>query len=103
MTPEEIETCWRDPRNRRWGVYYCQADPRVIVPKHIKWMGWTVNAARPTAIPVLLLFLAILGLPVSIVAAKGATLPVVLLTVAASITVVCLVSAYLSSTARGNR
>ena len=47
MTREEIEKCWRDPRNRKWGIfYYCKADPRVIVPKRLKWMGWTVNAAH---------------------------------------------------------
>jgi hypothetical protein len=100
MTPEEIEACWKDPRNRKWGVYYCKADPRVIVPKHIKWMGWTVNAARPSAIPVTLLLLAIVAVPVFIAASKGAGLGIVLLTAAASITVVCLLCAYLASSTR---
>ena len=98
MTREEIETCWKDPRNRKWGVfYYCKADPRVIVPKRLKWMGWTINAARPSAIPVLLLLLAILAVPIFIVAAKGAGNGMVLITAAATITVVCLLCAYLSS------
>ena len=98
MTQEEIEACWKDPRNRKWGVfYYCKADPRVIVPKRLKWMGWTVNAARPNAIPVLLLLLAILAVPVFIVAAMGAGTGMMLVTAAATITIVCLLCAYLSS------
>jgi hypothetical protein len=60
-------------------------------------MGWTINAARPSAIPVLLLLLAILAAPILVVEAKGAGNGTVLITGAASITVVCLVCAYLSS------
>jgi hypothetical protein len=98
MTREEIENCWKDPHNRKWGVfYYCKADPRVIVPKRLKWMGWTVNVARPSAIPVSLLLIAILVVPVSIESAKGATTGIVLITAAATITVLCLLCAYLSS------
>ena len=100
MTQEEIESCWKDPRNRKWGFYYCKADPRVIVPKRLKWMGWTVNAARPSAIPVSLLMLAILVVPILIVRVFGGGDGVLLLTVAASIVVVCLLSAYLSSSKR---
>ena len=97
MTREEIETCWKDPHSWKWGVYYCKADPRVIVPKRWKWMGWTVNAARPSAVPVVLLSLAILAVPVFIVAAKGAGIGIELTTAAATITVVCVLCAYLSS------
>jgi ABC-type methionine transport system permease subunit len=100
MTPKEIEACWEDPRNRKWGVYYCRADPRVIVPRHAKWMGWTVNAARPSAIPVVLLLLALLAIPMFVVSASGGESGAVLLTAAASGTVICLVCAYLSSTTR---
>lgn len=102
MTREEIENCWKDPRNRKWGVYYCKADPRVIVPKSIKWMGWTVNIARPSAIPVTLLLLAVLVGPILIAAFKGAGIGVVLLTSVASIAVLCLLCAYLASTTRWN-
>ena len=100
MTAEEIEACWRDPRNRKWGLYCCKADPRVIVPKSIKSMGWTINVARPSAIPVLLLILAVLGVPVGVAGFQGAGFGVVLLTIAASLTVVCLLSAYLASPKR---
>ena len=98
MTREEIEACWKDPRNRKWGIfYYCKADPRAIVPKRLKRMGWTINVARPSAIPVLLLMLAILAVPVFILAAEGAGIGIQLLTAAAAITVVCLLCAWLSS------
>ena len=98
MTRDEIEACWKDPRNRKWGIfYYCKADPRAIVPKGQKWMGWTVNAARPSAIPLVLLLIALLAGPIYIVTAMGAGNGVVLITVAAAIAAVCLVCAYLSS------
>ncbi len=60
-------------------------------------MGWTVNAARPGAIPVLLLLIALLVVPVSVVSAMGAGNGIKLMTGVASITVLCLVCAYLSS------
>ena len=63
-------------------------------------MGWTVNAARPSAIPLVLLLLALLVIPVFVVSARGGERGVVLLTAAASGTVICLVCAYLSSTTR---
>ena len=57
-------------------------------------MGWTVNAARPSAIPVVLLLLALLAIPIFIVSAKGSETGVVLLTAAASATVMCVVCRY---------
>jgi hypothetical protein len=100
MTPEEIEARWNDPHNCRWGVYYCKADPRVIVPRHWKRMGWTLNFARPSAIPVLLGMVALLGIPLVIVRASGGGTAIIFLTGVASILVVCLLSAYLSSSKR---
>jgi hypothetical protein len=97
MTREEIEACWRDPRNYKWGIYYCKADPRAIVPKRYKWMGWTVNFARPSAIPWAGLAVAIVAVPLRIVTAQGAATSIVLLTAGAAIAVVCLLSAWLSS------
>jgi hypothetical protein len=98
MTREEIEALWKDPRNRKWGIfYYCKADPRVIVPKRFKWMGWTFNAAQPRAIPVTLLLIAILLVPICIATTKGAGIGIVLVTAAVAIAVVCLLCAYLSS------
>ncbi len=98
MTQEEIQACWNDPSNYKLGlIYYCKADPRAIVPRRLKWMGWTVNFARPSAIPFMALCLAVLAFPVWVVTAKGAGTGIVLVTGGASIAVVCLLCAYLSS------
>lgn len=97
MTREEVEACWRDPRNYKWGIYYCKADPRPVVPRRCKWMGWTVNFARPSAIPVLGLVFAILVVPIRILSAQGAVTSTLLVTEGAAIAVVCLLSAWLSS------
>jgi hypothetical protein len=103
MTQEEMDNCWKDPRNRKWGFYHCPADPRIIVPKRWKWMGWTINAARPGAVPVLLLMLALVAVPLAVVRANGGGTVAGDFTVAASIMVVCLLSAYLSSSKRWSR
>jgi len=100
MTPEEIEACWKDPHNRKWGVYYCKADPRVIVPRRRKWMGWTLNFARPTAVPVAACLAALVGVPVLTVRASGGGTATLVLIGVAGILVVCLLSAYLSSSKR---
>jgi uncharacterized membrane protein len=98
MTREEIEACWKDPRNRKWGLFYhCEADPRVIVPKQPKWMGWTANFAHPSAIPVTLLLIALVAAPVWIVISVRAGIVPVIVTIVAATTVLCLVCAYLSS------
>ena len=97
MTRDEIEVCWKDPQNWKWGVYYCKTDPRAIVPKRLKWAGWTVNLARPSAIPITLLLMALLVVPLRIMSAKGATPGIVWMTATASVTILCLVCAYLSS------
>lgn len=39
-----------NPEKYKWGVFYYNAeDPRVIVPKNIQLMGWTLNFAQPGA------------------------------------------------------
>jgi hypothetical protein len=98
MTREETDACWRDPKNHKWGlIYCCKADPRAIVPKRFKWMGWTVNFARPSAFPVVGLLLAILVVPIWIVTAKGTAASLVFVTGGAALAVVCFLCAYLSS------
>jgi len=109
MTQKEIEDCWRDPRNYKgkWlKVYYCKADPRVIVPRRRKWMGWTVNFAHPCAIPMILLSFAIAVVPSAIVSLllapivdhkEGTGTGIVGITLAQSIAILCLMSAWLSS------
>ena len=97
MTRKEIEHCWKKSRHWKWGVYYCKADPRVIVPKRIKWLGWTVNFAHPRAIPAGLCLAAIAAVPLLIVTVQGAGMGIKLIAGAASLTVLCRVCAYLSS------
>jgi len=99
MTPEEIKACSKDPHNHKCGVYFCKADPRVIVPRRRIW-GWTINFARPSAIPVLLGIIALLIVPSAMVRASGGGTAIVSITGVASILAVVLLSAYLSSTKR---
>jgi hypothetical protein len=98
MTRQELETLWKDPKNRKWGIfYYCKADPRVIVPKRLKWMGWTVNVARPLAIPISLLLISLVAGPTTAVIFMRPGPGPVLLTIAGCTGVVCLLCAYLAS------
>ena len=55
---------WGGPK---WGeVYFSKKDPRIIVPKRIKWMGWTVNLAHTAW--VLLFVGALFGIPCIVIA-----------------------------------
>ena len=72
----------------------------MIVPKRFKWMDWTINFARPSAILVLLLMIAIIAVPAGIARALGAGNRELLVAIAASVAVVCLLCAYLSSSKR---
>ena len=55
---------WGGPK---WGeVYFSKIDPRIIVPKRIKWMGWTVNLAHTAG--VLLFVGALFGIPCIVIA-----------------------------------
>lgn len=49
---------WENPDNwsgPRWlGVYCSRTDTRVVVPKRIPVMGWTVNLGRKAGVVVLL-------------------------------------------------
>ena len=97
MTKKQIEACWNDPRNRRWGVYFCKQDPRPIVPRHRKWMGWTANFAQPAAVPWLLFLISIMLAPMRFLSLHGAGTSVTLLAFGGSLAIVCLFCAYLSS------
>ncbi len=52
----------KDPANYKlWIFYYNPKDSRFIVPKRIKWMGWTLNYAKPGAyLFLILVFLIVL-------------------------------------------
>jgi hypothetical protein len=103
MTPEALERLWGDPRF--WspiGIYRCPADPRLVVPKRVRWAGWTLNFAHPTA------WLVLAG---SVVLAAGPTMLVVLsrragpfqvlLTLIASVALLIALSAWEASRPRG--
>ena len=100
MTPEEIENCWRDPENHRLGAYYCPDDPRIIVPRRSKWMGWTINFARSGGFPTLVLMFVWIIVPQVAVRALGGSGLHCLITGAASIAILCLVCAHMSSNER---
>jgi hypothetical protein len=56
-------------RSGNWylfSFYFNRKDPRIIVPKRISSMGWTMNFARPMAIPSLLLMIAVVLAPFEI-------------------------------------
>ena len=73
------------------------------MPRSERWAGWTVNFARPSALPVLLVMMALVLVPVEYVRAIGGGEFDRLVAGAAGVAVVCLWSAYLSSTARWSR
>ena len=56
---QETKEKWnKDPNNWIWGLfYYNKADKRLMPPKRIAWMGWTVNFANRNSV---LLFVFIL-------------------------------------------
>ena len=41
-------------------IYFCRADQRIFVPKRIRGLGWTLNFARPLALPFLGFILAVI-------------------------------------------
>lgn len=46
-TPEQLETWHKDPNNWKFGsFYYNKEDERLLPPKRIAWMGWTINFAN---------------------------------------------------------
>jgi len=70
----EIKALWADPQHWRWGLfYYCKADPRIIVPKRVRLMGWTFNFAHSRAVSLLSLTLAGVFLPFFVLWQQGFT------------------------------
>ena len=55
---ETLEKWHKDPNNWKWGcIYFNKKDQRLLPPKRIAWMGWTVNFANLKSV---LLFIALL-------------------------------------------
>ncbi len=55
---EILEKWHKDPNNWKWGsFYYNKEDKRLLPPKRIAWMGWTINFANWKSIGFFLLIL----------------------------------------------
>ena len=63
---KEISEIWRkDPANWKWGIfYYNKLDQRLMPPKRIPAMGYTINFANKKS---LLFFLLLTLIPLAIV------------------------------------
>jgi len=57
------ERYWSDGRYWRWWGYACANDPRIIVPKRPRWMGYTLNFAHKRAGLVLLGMIGLVAAP----------------------------------------
>ena len=100
MTKEELEKHWADKNNWLWGaIYYCKNDPRLVVPKPIKWTGWTVNFAYPRrAIGFIIFIIFAASLPFIIDLKLNVATPIVVFITLAVIAVLIIgLCSYLSS------
>jgi len=100
MTKEGLEKLWADKDNWLWGaIYYCKNDPRLVVPKPIKWTGWTMNFAYPwRAIGLIIFILFAASLPFFIEFKLNVATPIVICVTLAVVAVLIVgFLAYLSS------
>ncbi|MBK6523412.1 MAG: hypothetical protein KBG47_00550 [Bacteroidia bacterium] len=64
---ETLEQWHKDPSNWVWGMfYYNPKDKRLLPPKRIRAMGWTVNFANPTSVFILIGILVLTAVVVAI-------------------------------------
>lgn len=59
FTPEELDAMRLDKANYKFGIYYNPKDPRVFLSKYYKWMGFTLNFAKPISYLILILTLVV--------------------------------------------
>lgn len=51
MNQPTLDELHADPLHWKLGIFYfCREDQRVLVPKRIRGLGWTINFARPSAV-----------------------------------------------------
>lgn len=100
MNRKPLDAIWSRPSN--WSlVYRCPEDPRVIVPRRRRWMGWTINFAHPLAWVVLVAsFLVAVGPALLAVWWRPWSATAVLVALAASIAVLVIVSHWEASRSR---
>jgi uncharacterized membrane protein len=93
MTPADLARYHSDPANWRLGIFYsCRADPRILVPKRILGLGWTLNFGRPMAVPFILLLIALIYGILALarfMGAAGETYLVIKVILAAGIILLC--------------
>lgn len=59
LTQETLDQWHNDPSNWKLGIfYYNKQDKRLLPPKRIKQLGWTVNFANPMSILAVILLVA---------------------------------------------
>lgn len=104
----DLERLWSDPKNWTAFGYRCSEDPRVVVPKRVRSLGWTLNWAHPKAWPTLAMFFAIaIGPALSItliLALIGVSRPEIILgavtaTIVVSTVAIVLIALHLARTA----
>jgi len=67
-----LDALWDDPQNwKAYGIYFCKADPRFIVPKRQKWAGWTMNFAHISGWVAFLVAILYVGLPILFLCKHG--------------------------------
>jgi uncharacterized membrane protein len=69
---EELERLWSDDANWSGWIYFCKKDPRFLVPKRSKWMGWTFNFGHRWGGPALLalIILPIIAMQLALIFAR---------------------------------
>lgn len=111
MKSDDIQKLWEDPKNWKHFYYYCPEDPRAIVPKRKIWgkiMGWTINFAHPLAwvhlvASVVLTPLALIGIDYLLSLITGlpmCNIPMGILAIVITITLLCVLSVYQSDPKR---
>lgn len=61
---EQLEAWHKDPNNWICGglFYYNKEDERLLPPKRVAWMGWTVNFANWKSIGLLIVILILIAI-----------------------------------------
>ena len=102
MASPELEQLWQDPAH--WsppGIYRCEEDPRLIVPKRWRWAGWTLNFAHRGAWLVLAGSVVVAVGPLLVLLAFGRpTIGSVLVVLGGSVLAIVLASAWESERTR---
>ena len=59
QSDQKTQEAWNaDQKNWKLGIFYYNQDhKRILPPKRIEWMGWTVNFANPWSVAIFLAML----------------------------------------------